>query len=113
VIEVLVIQTEAQPASEVIDIIRHPDRSAAEWRDLLFDWDSAHAMRCDDVANLGELTNKIKLKKVACFSDPKSVRQHTTIHQQSTTTSPQKNHAKTHIFAKPPAKTPLYHAVKK
>jgi hypothetical protein len=94
VIEVLVIPTEAQPASEVIDIIRHPDRSAAEWRDLLFVWGSAHAMRCDDVANLGELTNKIKLKKVACFSDPKKClsthHDSPAIHHNFTTKKPRK-----------------------
>ncbi|MDQ1450775.1 MAG: hypothetical protein QOK38_641, partial [Acidobacteriaceae bacterium] len=26
------------PVSKVIDTICHPDRSAAEWRDLLFVW---------------------------------------------------------------------------
>src|SRR5260370_38707964 len=29
----------------------HPDRSAAEWRDLLFAWVSTHATDCDSVAN--------------------------------------------------------------
>jgi hypothetical protein len=32
-------------------MICHPDRSAAEWRDLLFVWVSTHATRCDSGAN--------------------------------------------------------------
>jgi hypothetical protein len=40
----------------VIDMIRHPDRSAAEWRDLLFVWVSTHATRCDSVSNFRDRT---------------------------------------------------------
>jgi hypothetical protein len=47
------------------------------------------------------------LEKLANFQSRKSVRQLTTIYQQSTTTSPQKAMIKTRIFAKPPAKTRL------
>jgi hypothetical protein len=50
----------------------HPDRSAAEWRNLLFVW-SAHAMRCY-VANFRdrtvELSNKNKVQKVGMFFRP-------------------------------------------
>jgi hypothetical protein len=42
--------------SEVIEMICHPDRSAAEWRDLLFVWVSTHAARCDSVANFKDMT---------------------------------------------------------
>jgi hypothetical protein len=55
---------------------------------------------------------KIKLKNVARFQTRKSVRQLTTFHQQSTTTSPQKTTLKTHSFPKTPAKTPLHHEQK-
>jgi hypothetical protein len=89
------------------------DRSAAEWRDLLFVWASAHSMRCDDVANLGELTNKNKVEKGGMFSDPKKYpsthHDSPAIHHNFTT---KKTTQKTHIFAKPPAKTPLHHAIK-
>jgi len=43
-------------------------------------------------------------EKVANFPKGKSVRQHTTIHQQSTTTSPQKHHTEDALFRKTPAK---------
>jgi hypothetical protein len=55
---------------------------------------------------------KNKLEKVENFQTPKSVRQPTTIHQQSTTTSPQKTTQKNRVFAKTPAKTPFYHQQK-
>jgi hypothetical protein len=45
-----------------------------------------------------------KVENLARFSDPKSVRQLTTIYQQSTTTSPQKTTLKTRIFSKTPCK---------
>jgi len=58
------------------------------------------------------IARKIFRKSWRVFQTRKSVRQLTTIYQQSTTTSPQKTTQKTHIFAKPPAKTPLHHAIK-
>jgi hypothetical protein len=47
---------------------------------------------------------KIYFKKVENFQTRKSVRQHTTIHQQLTTTSPQKHHVKNTHFRKTPCK---------
>jgi hypothetical protein len=44
------------------------------------------------------------LKKLENFQTPESVRQLTTIHQQSTTTSPQKNHIKNALLRKTPCK---------
>ena len=41
---------------------------------------------------------------MACFSSPKSDRQLTSFHQQSTTTSPSKNHVLHPVFAKTPSK---------
>jgi hypothetical protein len=52
-----------------------------------------------------EITQKIKLEFVACFSHPKSDRQLTSFHQQSTTNSPPKNHVLSPIFAKNPCNT--------
>jgi len=46
-------------------------------------------------------SEKIKLKKEENFRSRKSVRQHTTIHQQHTTISPSKNHVLHAVFAKP------------
>jgi hypothetical protein len=42
---------------------------------------------------------------MAFFFDRKNDRQHTTIHHDSTTHLPSKNHVKVPIFSKPPAKT--------
>jgi hypothetical protein len=47
---------------------------------------------------------KINLKSVACFSAPKNDHQRTTIHHESTTNSPSKNHVLHHVFAKTPSK---------
>jgi hypothetical protein len=41
---------------------------------------------------------------VACFSDPKNERQHTTIYHDSTTNSPAKNRVPPPVFAKTPSK---------
>jgi hypothetical protein len=41
---------------------------------------------------------------VACFSRQKSDRQQATIHHESTTSSPSKNHVQPPIFAKTPSK---------
>jgi hypothetical protein len=48
--------------------------------------------------------SKINPVKVACFSSPKTDRQLASFHQQSTTTSPSKNHVLRPIFAKTPSK---------
>jgi hypothetical protein len=53
------------------------------------------------------------LKNVAGFRAPKNVRQLTTIHQQSTTTSPQKHHVKNARFRKTPRKSSLFTMTKK
>src|SRR5258705_9733138 len=60
----------------MIDIICHPDRSAAEWRDLLFGWVSIHAKRCDYGANFRNMTihssstNTYRLKPKLASSNP-------------------------------------------
>ncbi len=60
----------------MIDIICHPDRSAAEWRDLLFGWVSIHAKRCDYGANFRNMTihssstNTYRLKPKLTSSNP-------------------------------------------
>jgi len=46
---------------------------------------------------------------MACFSAPKSVHLRTSFYQQSTTTSPQKHHAKDADFRKTPCKKGLFH----
>jgi hypothetical protein len=51
--------------------------------------------------------SKINPEKVACFSSPNPDHQLTSFHQQSTTTSPQKNHIQTPVFAKTPSKNKL------
>jgi hypothetical protein len=43
-------------------------------------------------------------EEVACFSSPNPDRQLPSFHQQSTTTSPPKNHVQPSVFAKTPAK---------
>ena len=48
--------------------------------------------------------SKINPEKVACFSSPNPDHQLPSFHQQSTTTSPQKNHAQPPIFVKTPSK---------
>src|SRR6202044_201383 len=50
------------------------------------------------------IPQKINPEKVACFSSPNPDRQLTSVHQQSTTTSPQKNHVQPRVFAKTPSK---------
>jgi hypothetical protein len=50
---------------------------------------------------------KIKFKNVTKIRRPKSDCQHTTFHQQLTTTSPQKHHVKTPVFSKTPSKNAL------
>jgi hypothetical protein len=50
------------------------------------------------------IPQKINPKKVADFSNPKSGRQLTSFHQQSTTNSPSKNHVLHPVFAKTPSK---------
>jgi hypothetical protein len=47
---------------------------------------------------------KNKSRIVACFSKPKYDHQRTTIHHDSTTNSPSKNHHQTPVFAKTPCK---------
>src|SRR5258705_11442011 len=60
----------------MIDIICYPDRSAAEWRDLLFAWVSIHAKRCDYGANFRNMTihpgstNTYRLKPKLASSNP-------------------------------------------
>jgi hypothetical protein len=48
--------------------------------------------------------SKIHPEKVACFSSPKTDRQLPSFHQQSTTTSPAKNHVQPPVFTKTPSK---------
>ena len=48
--------------------------------------------------------SKINPEKVACVSSPNSDRQLPSFHQQSTTTSPSKNHVLPPVFAKTPSK---------
>jgi hypothetical protein len=48
--------------------------------------------------------SKINPEKVACFSSPNPDHQLPSFHQQSTTTSPQKNHVQPHVFSKTPSK---------
>jgi hypothetical protein len=48
--------------------------------------------------------SKINPEIVACFSSPKTDRQLTSFHQQSTTNSPSKHHAEMPVFAKTPSK---------
>src|SRR6266699_1931608 len=56
------------PGFEVIDIIRHPDRSAAEWRDLLFVWVSTHATASRLAREFRDRTHAIgKLDKRAIY----------------------------------------------
>jgi hypothetical protein len=50
------------------------------------------------------IAEKINPESVACFSRPKSDRQQTTIHHDSTTNSPAKNHVPPPVFAKTPSK---------
>ena len=50
---------------------------------------------------------------MACFSSPNPDHQLPSFHQQSTTTSPQKNHIQPTVFAKTPAKTGSHHPKKK
>jgi hypothetical protein len=65
-----------------------------------------------DLAELGDSIpnsqngnpSKINPEKVACFSSPNPDHQLTSFHQQSTTTSPQKNHVQSPVFAKTPSK---------
>ena len=51
-----------------------------------------------------ENPSKINPEKVACFSSPNPDHQLPSFHQQSTTTSPQKNHVQPHVFSKTPSK---------
>jgi hypothetical protein len=48
--------------------------------------------------------SKINPEKVACFSSPKTDRKLPSFHQESTTTSPPKNHIQPPVFAKTPSK---------
>src|ERR1700733_3856942 len=62
----------------------------------------------EEIKRIGHSQNgnpsKINPEKVACFSSPKTNRQLPSFHQQSTTTSPPKNHIQPPIFAKTPSK---------
>jgi hypothetical protein len=51
------------------------------------------------------ITQKINPESVAYFSISKSDRQQTTIHHDSTTNSPSKDHVLPPVFAKTPCKT--------
>jgi hypothetical protein len=57
--------------------------------------------------------SKINPQKVTCFSSRKSDRQLTSIHQQSTTNSPSKNHVLHTVFAKTPSKNGVNQRQKK
>jgi hypothetical protein len=59
------------------------------------------------------IQRKIKLRKMENFQTPKSVRQHTTIYQQSTTNSPSKNHVLHTIFLENPCKNTTPPEIKK
>jgi hypothetical protein len=56
---------------------------------------------------------KIIPDPVAGFSIAKSDRHHATIHHESTTNSPSKNHVQSPVFAKTPSKTHNHHAKNK
>src|SRR5881275_2947424 len=71
------------------------------------------AVPISGLATTARRSPKISSKTWHVFQTRKCVRQHTTIHQQSTTTSPQNDHVEDARFAKTPAKTPLHHAHKK
>jgi hypothetical protein len=70
---------------------------------------SAHSA----VSGSGNASQKIKFKRVSCFSAPKYDRQLSTFATQSTTTSPQKHHVLHHLFRKIPLQTPHFTTPKK